>query len=135
MINGAATMQKIVLGNVHHADIGKVLESGSLFRFLLGHSGGVITTPSDMIIVIRLLDFDVDPMPVTCLAEGIKSDTPAGKVGKRVLSNDLFHRESVVIKNDTQDFFHHSRILSENGEKSIVYRTKLLYELQCPAMR
>ena len=56
MINGTATMQKIVLGDVHYADIGKIPESGSLFCFLLGHSGGVIATPSDMIIVIRLLD-------------------------------------------------------------------------------
>ncbi|MGN8906279.1 hypothetical protein ACTQ5P_08440 [Bacillota bacterium LCP21S3_G6] len=88
-----------------------------------------------MIIVVRLLDFNVDPMPVTCLTEGIQSNTPAGKVGKRVLSNDLFYREGVVIKNDTQDFFHHSRILSENGEKSVVYRTKLLYKLHCPAVR
>ena len=135
MINGTTTVQKIVLGNVHHADIGKIPESDSLFCFLPGHSGSVIATPSDMIIVIRLLDFDVDPMPVTCLTEGIQSNTPAGKVGKRVLSNDLFHREGVVIKNDTQDFFHHSRILSENGEKGVVYRTKLLYKLHCPAVR
>ena len=56
MINGAATVQKIMLGNVHHADIRKILESGPFFRFLPGHSGGVIATPSCMIIVIRLLD-------------------------------------------------------------------------------